>query len=138
MKQTQVLTSGLATGQDFGEAVRPVFFQTEYDDFLYATHGGTLFLVGFRRRVYGLTCRHVFQDFEHGRLFITQEKQAKKGSKPAPVKSWCHPSSPTDGAVGTDIVDLCVIEFADDIAPKFFKGSPYLIEKSTSCRSQAC
>ena len=57
------------------EAIRPVFFQTDLDDFLYATHGGTLFLISFQGCSYALTCRHVFQDFPKGRLFITQEKQ---------------------------------------------------------------
>src|ERR1019366_1780180 len=42
------------------EAIRPVFFQTDLDDFLYATHGGTLFLISFQGRSYALTCRHVF------------------------------------------------------------------------------
>jgi hypothetical protein len=50
-------------GQDFSEAIRPVFFETEHPDFLYATHGGTVFVVEFRGRAYGLTCGHVFKDF---------------------------------------------------------------------------
>jgi len=40
---------------------------------------GTLFLVSFRGRVYGLTCQHAFQDFALEQLFITQEKQAQEG-----------------------------------------------------------
>jgi hypothetical protein len=48
MSQTQILASGLVIRQDFAAAVRPVFFQTEFEEFLYATHGGTLFLVSFR------------------------------------------------------------------------------------------
>jgi hypothetical protein len=66
MPQTQVLSSGLIIRQDFAEVVRPVFFQTEYEEFPYATHGGTLFPVVFRGRVYGVTCTHVFGDFPHG------------------------------------------------------------------------
>ena len=42
---------GAVDRHDFAEAVRPVFFQTEYDEFMYATHGGTLFLVRFAGRV---------------------------------------------------------------------------------------
>jgi hypothetical protein len=102
MSQTQILASGLVIRQDFAAAVRPVFFQTEFEEFLYATHGGTLFLVSFRGKTYGLTCRHVFQDFALEQLFIAQEKQARKGSKPAPIKGICYPSAPVDGAVGTD------------------------------------
>jgi hypothetical protein len=39
---TQTLASGLTVRQDFSRAVRPVFFQTEFEEWLYATHGGTL------------------------------------------------------------------------------------------------
>jgi len=136
MKRTQSLSSGLIVRQDFGDAIRPVFFQTGHEDYLYATHGGTVFLVAFRGRVYGLTCGHVFQDFEYERMFITDEKQARKGSMPAPIRTLCYPSAPTDGAVGTDIVDMCVIRFADDIVPDFFKGSAYIIDEKTVATSQ--
>ena len=95
MLETQVLASGLIIRQDFTEAVRPVFFQTEYEEFLYATHGGTLFLVVFRGRVYGVTCAHVFGDFPHGRLFVAQVKRAQKGS------SDMSPASPIRRHRGT-------------------------------------
>jgi hypothetical protein len=121
----------MMASQEIGNAIRPVFFQTEYEDFLYATHGGTLFLVDFRGRIYGVTCAHVFQDFEHSTLFITDERQAQKGSKPASIKGLAYPSSLTGAAVGTDISDLCVIDFEDDMSPGFFKGSPYTINETT-------
>jgi hypothetical protein len=98
--------------QQIADAVRPVFFQTDFEEFLYATHGGTSFIVKYRGRTYALTCHHVFGDFRHGSLFITQEKNAKKGSKPAPVKTFCYPSSPRDEAVGSDLTDICVIELS--------------------------
>jgi hypothetical protein len=110
-----------------GDAVRPVFFQTEYEEFLYATDGGTLFLVRFKGRIYGITARHVFtgNGFEPNRLFVTREKFAKKGTPPAPIEGIYYPSSPHGAAEGTDIVDLCLIEFDEDMAPDFFVGSPY-------------
>jgi hypothetical protein len=126
----------MMASQDIGNAIRPVFFQTDYEEFLYATHGGTLFLVDFRGRVYGVTCGHVFRDFEHRTLFITDERQAQKGSKPAPIKGLAYPSALTGAAVGTDLSDLLVIEFDDGMSPGFFKGSPYTIDetKITSAR----
>jgi hypothetical protein len=135
MREAQMLSSGLAIRQDFAEAVRPVFFQTDDEEFLYATHGGTLFLVVLRGRVYGVTCGHVFGDFPHGRLFVTQDKQAQKGSMPAHVTGLAFPSSPRDGAVGTDVTDLCVIQFSEDTRPDFF-SSPYIIEERTVATSQ--
>jgi hypothetical protein len=128
---TQTLASGLVVRQDFRGAVRPVFFQTEFDDFLYATHGGTLFVVQFRDKMYALTCGHVFKDFPHSRLFIANERVAQKGSKPAPVGGICYPSSPRDGAEGTDIVDVCLIEFTDDLPPAFFRDAPYVVDEKT-------
>ncbi len=117
MLETQVLASGLIIRQDFTEAVRPVFFQTEYEEFLYATHGGTLFLVVFRGRVYGVTCAHVFGDFPHGRLFVAQVKRAQKGSLPGHVTGLAYPSSPRDDAVGTDVTDLCLKDKTSIVLP---------------------
>jgi hypothetical protein len=122
--------------QDFSAAVRPVFFYTDQDDFLYATHGGTLFVVSFRDKLYAVTCGHVFKDFPHGMLFITQEKFAKKGSMPAHVTGICYPSSPVDGLEGTDIGDICVMEFSDDTRPDFFKGSAYVVDETTVATSK--
>src|SRR5262245_45814132 len=135
MSDTQILSSGLIIRQDFAAAVRPVFFQTDHEEFVYATHGGTLFLVGFRGRVYGLTCGHVFGDFSPGQIFITQQKHAQKGSKPGHVVGLAYPSAPKDGAVGTDVTDLCLIQFSEDTTSDFF-SSPYLIEERTVATSQ--
>jgi hypothetical protein len=121
--------------QDFSDAVRPVFFQTDVEEFLYATHGGTLFLVTFRGRVYGVTCAHVFGDFPHGRLFVTQEKQAKKGSKPGHITGLAYPSAPKDAAVDTDIIDLCLIQFSEDTSVDFFTG-PYVVDDRTIATSK--
>jgi hypothetical protein len=115
--------------QDFGESIRPVLFQTELEDFLYATHGGTLFIMRFKGRLYGVTCKHVLREFEPSKIFIAQQKQARKGSKPAPIKTLCFPSSPRDSAIDTDVEDLCLIEFEDDIADNFFEGSEYSMDE---------
>jgi hypothetical protein len=138
MKREQTLSSGMVINQDFADAIRPVFFQTEYEKFLYATDGGTLFLVRYQGRDYGMTCKHVFtgNGFDPNRLFVTQEKNAQKGSKPAPIKGIVYPSFLRDGAVGTDLPDLCVIEFADDIPDNFFSGA-YVVDDRTIGTGQA-
>jgi hypothetical protein len=135
MPGTQKFASGLVVRQDFAEAVRPVFFLTDHDEFVYGTHGGTLFIVMFRGCVYGVTCHHVFRDFSPGRLFVTQQKYAKKGSMPAHVTRLAYPSSPKDSATDTDVTDLCVIEFSEDTQPDFF-SNPYLIEAGTIATSR--
>jgi hypothetical protein len=121
--------------QDFGEAVRPVFFRTEFEECVYATHGGTLFLVVFQGRVYGVTCAHVFGDFPPGQLFVTKHKRAQKDSMPGHIIGVVYPSSPVDSAVGTDVTDLCIIQFSDDTRPDFFDGA-YVIEEGTVATSR--
>src|SRR5579863_2751203 len=108
MKQTQILSSGVTIRQDFSDCVRFAFFETDFEGFEYATHGGTVFVVNFSGRVYALTCAHIFRDFATGKLFITEEKMGRRGGKPATIKGLCYPSSPRDSAVGTDITDVCV------------------------------
>jgi hypothetical protein len=131
MRVSQKLASGLVVRQDIGDAIRPVFFQTDFEDWLYATHGGTLFLVRFRGHVYALTCNHVFRDFPTGRLFVVDKKHAETGSMSARLEGIRHASNPRDGAVDTDIGDVCLIEFSDENPPDFFGDSPYVIDEST-------
>ncbi len=78
-----------------------------------------MFLVRFEKRIYALTCCHVFGDFAVERLFVADEKHAKRGSKPGRIAGWARPSLPIDGADGTDIVDLCVIWFDDEPSMEF-------------------
>src|SRR5262249_39790658 len=79
-RRPQRLPSGMLVRQDIAQSVRAPFFQTEYEEWLYATHGGSLFLVAYKGRTYGLTCKHVFGDFDPSTLFISAAKQALKGS----------------------------------------------------------
>jgi hypothetical protein len=44
-------------------SIRLVFFQTEFQEYPHVTHGGTLFVVKYLGRPYGLTCKHDFGDF---------------------------------------------------------------------------
>lgn len=131
MRCRQILSSGIRIQQDLSAAVRAVFFQTDLEEFFYATDGGTLFIVNFRNRFYGLTCRHVLRTFTPGQIFITQEKRGVKGGLPAPVVGIAYPSSPTGAADGTDIIDVCAVQFADDLASDFFKGSAYIVDEKT-------
>jgi hypothetical protein len=137
MRATQKLASGLVVRQDIADAVRPVFFKTDFEEWLYATHGGTLFLIRFRGRVYALTCNHVFKDFPTGRLFIVGKKYAQKGNLPARIEGVCCATSLRDGAVDSDIGDVCLIEFSERNPVDFFGHSPYIIEEKTVATSSA-
>jgi hypothetical protein len=131
MSVEQTLSSGLIVRQDIGDAVRPVFFQTDYEEFLYATHGGTLFVVKYCGRAYALTCNHVFKDFPTGRLFVVDKKHAESGSLPARIEGIRFASNPRGAAIDTDIGDICLIEFSSENPTEFFGDSPYIIDEKT-------
>jgi len=122
--------------QDYGESVRAAFYQTEFEEFLYATEGGTIFITQFRGKVFGLTAKHIFASFSPNQLFITEEKQGKKGGKPAPITATMYPSSPTQAAEGSDIVDVCVIEFSPGMPTGFFRDTPYIVDENTVATSK--
>jgi hypothetical protein len=125
------------TRQDFATSVRPILFNTGMDEFQYATHGGSAFVVGYEGRPYAITCRHVFKDFDEGQLTIFGAVSPIKGDKPARVKTVCYPTSPKASAVDTDVTDFCVIEFEDTVTTDFFDGSAYPFDKQNICSSAA-
>jgi hypothetical protein len=113
---------------DVSASVRAVLFATEFDVHPYATNGGTLFVVSFEGKLFGITCRHVFGDFPAEALLVTQEKHGKKGSRFAAIQGLRYPSAPRREAVDTDITDLCVVEFSSDVPPDFFFGTEFPID----------
>jgi hypothetical protein len=128
MKVTQVLASGITIRQDIRDAVRAVLFETGFEGWEYATHGGTLFVVNYEGKVYGVTCTHVLKDFSWNQLVVTERRI---GTTRAGLKTVGYPSSPRDAAVGTDILDIAVIEFADDVGPGFFGDTAHIIDEKT-------
>ena len=110
-----------------GRCIRAVFFQTDLEEYPHATHGGTLFIVRFFGHLYGITCKHVFKDFSPDRLHVSPELTPKKGLMSAKVQNLGYASKLGGVAVGSDLDDICIIEFAFDLAPNFFKGDEYLI-----------
>ena len=116
---------------DFEDAVRPILFDTGVEEWQYATHGGTAFVVSVRGRPYVLTCRHVFKDFDESQLIVFARKHARKGDKPAPIKEVCYPSSPLAAAIDTDVSDLCLIEFSESVSNEFFHENVYVFDDDT-------
>jgi hypothetical protein len=75
--------NGILAVAGISEAIRPVFFQTDLDDFLYATHGGTLFLISFQGRSYALTCeiaRNIAPIFKGQQRtdFVTKDETSRR------------------------------------------------------------
>lgn len=133
MRVTQTLASGVLIRQDFRTAARFVFFDTGLDEWTYATHGGTMFVVLYKGKPYGLTCRHVLKDFQWQQLVVTDQRQ---GGQIASLRSIAYPSQPKDAAVDTDILDVAVIQFSDDVDAAYFKEAPYILDENTFTTSK--
>jgi hypothetical protein len=125
-----------ASASDLSASIRAVLFATEFDEHPYATHGGTLFVVNFKGMLFGLTARHVFGDFPAEALLVTQEKRAEKGSRFAAIRGLRYPSAPRGEAIGTDITDLCAVEFSPEVTPDFFHGTAFLLDRERAGTAQ--
>ena len=130
---TQTLASGTVIRQDFAAATRMVLFDSGMKEWQYATHGGTLFIVIYRGKPYAVTCRHVLQDFNWHQLVVTD---TRNGRAIAGLKSVAYPSQPREAATDTDLLDVTVIEFSDDIDASFFKDKAYVLDSATSCTAR--
>lgn len=128
MKTAQILDSGIIISQDIKNSVRFVIYETGFTGWEYATHGGTLFIVSFKGRIYGVTCRHVFKDFDIKSLVVTNERL---GRLVAGYNAIFFPTHPTHEAKDSDIVDIAVIRFNDDCQSEFFKNTAYVIDSKT-------
>ncbi len=128
MKIRQTLKSGISIDQDFRDCVRFVMFETEDKTWRYATHGGTAFVANFQNHFFGLTCKHVLGDFNWRQLALTN---TKFGELVAGLSSICYPSNPTEAAKGSDIADIAVLQFSDDVDASFFKDCAYVIDDGT-------
>jgi hypothetical protein len=84
--------------------------------------------VSFAGKLFGVTCRHIFGDFAPEALLVTQERHGKRGSRFASIKGIRYPSSPRRDAIGTDIIDLCVVEFAQEVDHEFFHGTAFVLD----------
>jgi hypothetical protein len=107
-------------------------FETDYEDWRYATHGGTVLVVSVEGKPYGITARHVVRDFGWHRLTVTNRTH---GDHIAGLKSVSYASDPKKGAVGTDIDDIVIIEFSDDIDAYYFGDDHYPLEATTTVRA---
>jgi hypothetical protein len=111
--------------QDIRAAVRPVLFQTDFEEWPYS-HGGSLFVVNFRGRCYGLTCKHVIGDEGANYLFVAPDHMPAIGMRPARIECVARINDRE-----SELRDIAVICFMDEIGPEFFGGTAYVIEPGT-------
>jgi hypothetical protein len=124
----QTLTSGLMIRQNFKESVRFALFSTGVSGWEHASHGGTVFLLNFNGRIFGITCAHVFGDFNWRQLAITEKKF---GQKIAALKSAFFLSAPQGEAIDSTLLDVAVVEFTEDVSASFFVDPPYIVDPRT-------
>jgi hypothetical protein len=131
MQTEQKLSTGILVRQNISNSVRLALFETGLQEFPYGTHGGVITVVAYQGKPYGITCGHVFRDFQRHQLVVMSGKQSQKGAPLARLKSVAFPSSLRESAAGTDIDDVCVLEFKDDVGADFFKDDVYVIDPAT-------
>ncbi len=134
LTHTQTLSTGIIVRQNFHECSRPVLFVTGFEDFEYATGGGTLLVALFRDRYYAITCAHVFRKFEWADLIIPDSHLGIRGV--GPIESRV-PTAPTGEAIDSDIVDVCILRLPPDLNPNFFGRAAYILDPNTVCSSEA-
>lgn len=128
----QRLKSGLLVQQDFRVAARFAFFDTGFEGFRYGTHGGTIFISRYNFKYFAITCHHILQDYEWRQIIITD---MKGGRRVAGIKSVSTPAAPRGHAVDTDLLDIAIIEFSDELTASFFDGGAYILDEKTISKS---
>lgn len=122
--------------RDIANAIRPALFQTELEEWRYATDGGTVFIVRYEGQMFGVSCKHVFVNFSPRDLFIGNNPIYENGSPPAQVGGMTSPVNPGGGAIDSDILDLLVLWFADDVTEQFFGENAYFIGPGSVVQSR--
>lgn len=134
VQTTQKLQSGITIRQDFRDAARFVMFDTGIEGAEYATHGGTAFIVLFKGCPYGITALHIRGDFRWNQIALTN---LKFGDEQAGLSHVVYPSAAhTQDAEGTEMLDVAVVRFADDVDASFFKDSAFVLDTGTIAGSQ--
>jgi hypothetical protein len=100
---------------------------------MYATNGGTLFIVNYAGKVFGITCRHVFGGFNWKDLVVTEKRF---GQIIADLNSIYYPTSPSGAAIDSDVLDILIVEFSKKVGTSFFIDPPYIMDTNTVCASE--
>lgn len=116
------------------DACRWVCFETDVEDWEVATHGGTLFVVVYMGVPYGLTAKHNQHSFAWKNLIVTKDRLS---NQTAGLKAVSYAGAGLGSAAGSDLLDVAIIQFADDVTPDYFDGSAYDLDTEPVCASQS-
>ncbi len=137
MRVIQQLINGSTIEQNIHDAIRFVFFDTGEEGWRYATYAGVLFLVSYNGTVYGVTAKHVFQDFNWRQLVVTKQKFGEQGEMVAELDTLAYPTALEGAAEGSDIGDIAIIKFSPRCQSDFFLETAYLIDPGTIALSRS-
>ena len=118
--------------QDIRLATRPVLYATDYEHVPYS-FGGTLFVLAYLERCFGVTCRHVLGKDGIHNLIVYEAASPVKGMKSLPICGLRH----TDDSALGELNDIAIIEFEPSVTVQTFQGEIYDLSLSPACRSAA-
>jgi len=135
MRFQQRLASGLYIRQDIANAIRLPLFGSDFPEFPLWTHGGSVVLLSYLGKVYALTCKHIVCG--DSKLWSALMVPTSKHGGSAFLVSGCRTAHAAWGhAAETDILDLAVLRFTDDVDATAFGGGTYVLDPNTICRSR--
>lgn len=115
------------------DACRWICFFTPVEGFEVATHGGTLFVVLYEGKPYAITVKHNVHDFRWQDLIITKDRTSNVS---AFLRAISYPSSGFGHAEGTDLLDIAIVEFTDEVTAEFFHSAAYDLDRMPVCVSR--
>lgn len=108
-------------------------FETGEDEWKYSSDVGTAFVINFQNRFFAITCKHVLGTYSWSQLVLTNDKF---GDKIAGVKAVFLVGQTFGAATDSEIRDIAVIEFTNDVDATFFRDSSYVFDSGTVGSSQ--
>tara|TARA_B100000686_G_C16781764_1_gene972392 strand:- start:1335 stop:2075 length:741 start_codon:yes stop_codon:yes gene_type:complete len=106
-------------------SVRHLCIETDVDGYEYFTYGGTITLVKYKDKTYGLTCGHVVnadKSVSYDQLCILNTRD---GIHIAGIENVVLPKNLADEAVDSDLADICILEFSSECTGDFFSHTPH-------------
>jgi hypothetical protein len=116
--------------QDIRLAVRPILYDTGYNNVPYS-FSGTMFVVAYLERCFGVTCRHVLGKDGIHHLIVFEAADPVKGMTPLLIRGLHRIDSPDLG----ELNDIAVIEFDPSVTVPRFRSEIYDLRLSSALRS---
>lgn len=108
-------------------ATRPILFDTRLEEYPLASYGGTITLVRFEGRIFGITCRHAFGDFRWQDLLLMNSRRGGECIRPRTMHGM---TQAVDHAIDSSLLDIAIISF-EDVEHSWFVEQPLVMSAET-------